>query len=309
MPFHVISGTYHLTNRSAAGAPSGFEPDGDSIHFRPAQPALLDRLTRLGRPYALTAIGSVMLRMEGIDALELHFSAPGLASTHQPRPLADQARDFLLAQLGFANVAFAPPRNVRVRPPVERDGLPGFIVSRALEVNGRPVSFAFAGTPPIPDGTEIVLEPPLLRQSLNYKSLLRGHAYPLFYDGLFVDLRHTLREAARRARTARLGLWAQDRSQTGMTVGSQADLKTDGVLFPKLFRRIVEFWADTNAPAAGPNLLAGFPAWLQATEERLLDVPRLNFTHFDNAVAVSPDDGATVRMTRAPEDLIFVSAR
>jgi hypothetical protein len=34
----------------------------------------------------LTAIESITMRMEGIDALELHF-----AGSHQPRPLANQA--------------------------------------------------------------------------------------------------------------------------------------------------------------------------------------------------------------------------
>jgi hypothetical protein len=37
---------------------------------------------------------------------------------------------------------------------------------------------------------------PLLRRSLNYRSLLNGHAYPLFYDTLFADLRSALTTAA-----------------------------------------------------------------------------------------------------------------
>lgn len=39
MPFVLIKGSFHLVNRTAAGKQSGFEPDGDSIHFRPKRPA------------------------------------------------------------------------------------------------------------------------------------------------------------------------------------------------------------------------------------------------------------------------------
>ena len=51
------------------------------VHFKPANPRLRDRLKRIDRPFRLTSIGSTQLRLEGIDALELHFEG-----THQPRP-------------------------------------------------------------------------------------------------------------------------------------------------------------------------------------------------------------------------------
>jgi hypothetical protein len=79
---------------------------------------------------------------------------PCTTSCHQPRPLADQARDFLTGELGLNPVAYRPPRNLQVQPPAARDAAPGYILSRSLEVNGRPVAFAFAGAPPSPDGTE-----------------------------------------------------------------------------------------------------------------------------------------------------------
>jgi hypothetical protein len=81
MPFIVLQGTFHLVGRTQAGNPTGFEPDGDSIQFQPANPTLLNRLDQPGRPYRLSLIGSTQLRLEGIDALELHFD-----STHQPHP-------------------------------------------------------------------------------------------------------------------------------------------------------------------------------------------------------------------------------
>jgi hypothetical protein len=81
MPFILIQGSFHLVGRSQAGNPTGFQPDGDSIQFKPANPGLLNQLDRPGRPYRLTRIGSTQLRLEGIDALELHFDR-----SHQPRP-------------------------------------------------------------------------------------------------------------------------------------------------------------------------------------------------------------------------------
>jgi endonuclease YncB( thermonuclease family) len=288
--------SYHLVGRSGVGQPSGFSPDGDSIHFKPADPALLERLARLGRPFKLSAIGSTQLRFEGIDALELHF-----AGSHQPRPLADQARDFLTGELGLNPVPYEPPELVRVQPPVERDAARGFILSRSLEANGRPVAFAFDGAPPQPDGSELFLDVALLERSLNFRSVAAGHAHPLFYDTLFVDLRESLAAAAVAAREEGLGLWQTDRSQAGLSVVDQAGLERDGVVFPKLFRRLTEFLAQQQADG-----LSGFLAWVADKREQLLDLPANNFTHFDNVLDV---EGVEVRLTRRPEEIVFVSAK
>ena len=114
MTFIVITGTFHLVGQTRTGKPSGFEPDGDSIQFRPDDATLLDRLERVGSAYRLTSIGSTQLRLEGMDALELHFEG-----SHQPRPLADEAGDVRPAPLAAA---------------VPHDGTPGHILARSLEV-------------------------------------------------------------------------------------------------------------------------------------------------------------------------------
>jgi hypothetical protein len=49
------------------------------MQFKPTNPQLLGQLDQPGRPYRLTSIGSTQLRLEAIDALELHFD-----STHSP---------------------------------------------------------------------------------------------------------------------------------------------------------------------------------------------------------------------------------
>ncbi len=301
MPFILIQGTYHLVSRNAKGEATGLEPDGDSIHFRPANPDLLKRLAQPGRPYKLNNIGSLMLRLEGIDALELHYTPDsGGGSTHQPRPLADNARNFLTGLLGLNPVPYAPPRNVRVKPPVERDATPGFILSRTLEINGRPVSFAFAGNPPAADGAEATLTTSLLKRSLNYKLVQNGHAYPLFYEGLFADLRNAMATAARQARKNKRGLWPLDKSQTGLVVNGQADLEMGGAIYPKLFRRLTDYLAEKNGP------LSDFPSWLAQKWELVLDMRTLNFTHFDNLLKVQ---GNKVKMMRQPEEMVFISQK
>lgn len=183
---------------------------------------------------------------------------------------------------------------------MQRDATPGYILSRALEANGRPVAFAFVGDPPAPDGSEVRLEVPLLRRSLNYRSLANGHAYPLFYDTLFADLRGALTTVAGKARSAGKHLWARDLSQDGLTVNDQGDLERDGVIFPKLFRRLTEFLTEPQSS------LAGFFAWLADTDERVLDLAQNTFTHFDNLVEVT---GGKVRLTRRPEQIVFISAK
>jgi endonuclease YncB( thermonuclease family) len=295
MPFYVIEGTFHLVGRTKSGNPSGFEPDGDSMQFKPHNPKLLDQLEHVGDPVRLTSIGSTQLRFEGIDALELHFEG-----SNQPRPLADQARDFLTGKLAMNPVPYKAPDLIRVQPPVPHDATPGFILSRALEAHGRPVAFAFAGPPPQADGAQLVLRAALLRKSLNFASLKAGDAFPLFYDTLFGDLRAVFSQAADAARQARRGLWAEDRSQSGLNVSDQAALERDAVVFPKLFRRLTEFLR------AQAGAIDRFLPWLADKREQVLDLRTSSFTHFDNVLTVKGDK---VRLARRPGELVFVSAK
>ena len=296
MTFIVISGTFHLVGQTRAGKPSGFEPDGDSIQFRPDDPSLLDRLERVGAPYRLTSISSTQLRLEGMDALELHFQG-----SHQPRPLADEARDDLTGRCDLNPVPYAPPERLRVQPPVPHDGTPGYIAARSLEVYGRPVAFAFSGLPSQPDGSELFLDPKLLRTSLNYRSVASGHSYPLYYDTLFVDLRETFTKAVKKARKDRTGVWKSDRTAAGVKAATQDDLEAKGVVFPKLFRRLTSYL--DAVPAGGVD---GFLPWLAKTKEQVFDLSTNNFAHLDDLLAVQ---GSKVRLTVPPEQLVFVSAK
>jgi hypothetical protein len=296
MPFYIIKGSYHLVGKTATGKPSGFEPDGDSMQFKPDNPALLDKLDRVDKPYRLSSIGSTQLRFEGIDALELHFEGH-----HQPRALADASRDYLTDILGMNPVPYIQPNNITVKPPVPHDDIRGYILSRALEAHGRPVSFVYGGDPDGHDGDKVTLRTALLRKSINYKSIASGNAYPLFYDSLFASLRTTLAAATVTARSAKKGLWAEDRSTRGLTVTGEDELEQDGVIYPKVFRRLTSYFDADPA-----NKLSGFPSWLIPLKEQVLDLTTGNFTHLDNVLQVK---GGKIKLTVNPEDLVIVSAK
>ena len=148
------------------------------------------------------------------------------------------------------------------------------------------------------DGDQIELKPDLLKKSLNFDMIGSGQAYPLFYTSLFADLREVFSTAAARARSSGIGLWAKDVTNSGVDGSTIAKLEQNGVIFPKLFRRLTEFLAHGGK-------ISAFMAWLQAKNEPVWDLSTSNRTHFDTYVSVS---GNIVKLTKAPELLAFIEA-
>jgi hypothetical protein len=141
MPFRVIRGTFHVL---------GYSPDGDSVRFQPATPSFLSLLS--GPPADLNARGHAQLRFEAIDTLETHFG-----TLHQPLTPAVRALDFTLLQLGITGVTWDA---LHQRVTAANDGTEGYILSRAVEDNRRPVAFVYAGAPPAADGARSSSVPP-----------------------------------------------------------------------------------------------------------------------------------------------------
>lgn len=284
MSFQVITGRFRVATKTALGNPKGLQPDKVSR---------LDNLEQVGHPYRLSGIGSVNLRFEGIDTPELHYHG-----SRQKAPEAEAARDDLLAAIGMKNVQFSQPAGVTVKPPVH-DGQVGFICAKQLESNGRPVSWVFTGKPPVRDGEQVRVTVALLKRSLNYRLLSRGFAYPLFYDSLYADLRAALTAAAQAAAGTPAGVWnhAPTRLQT---IRGTADIEGRALLFPKLFRRLVDFYA------AGQTDLIQLGAWMDAKNDNdeVWKLPGWNRTHFDNVLKIS---GNRIALAQSPEDLVFVS--
>jgi hypothetical protein len=277
MAFTLIKGTYHVV---------GYSPDGDSIRFRAADAALWAKLS--GPPANVNARGHAQLRLDAIDTLETHFQ-----NVHQPLGLATAALEFLLAHLGITEVEWDASRT---KVTSANDGVPGYVLSREVEKNRRPVAFAFAGEAEEDDGASVFLTPARLAASVNLQSLEAGFAFPTYYKGLFPDLRDTCTATVATARAGGLGVWAEDVTNTGFEVTGLGPLTTDLVILPKLFRRLAAYLETGGG-------IAGFLANLAALNEEIVIVSTAHVTHFDTVVDV---EGNTVTMTEPPENLIFM---
>lgn len=285
MPMLLIKGSYEIV---------GTQPDGDTLHFRPDDP---DEWDLIGGPRKVkrNAAGRGKLRLEGIDTLETHYSRTG-PTVAQPPTYANAARDTLLTWVGFTSVTREPDETVTASTPAS---VPGYILTRGVDPGRRCIAFAGRGTPPAASGTQVFMDTGLLENTVNHHLIVEGLAYPLYYRTLFHDLRNTMTAAIRAARSATppKGLWTEDSTLTGATITGMSSLTKDEVVFPKLFRRLVDYLnlGDTD--------LAGFPAYLDQQADRFLILTTGQFTTgLDEVVQVS---GTSVKMTRGPEDLVF----
>jgi endonuclease YncB( thermonuclease family) len=276
MSFIVITGTFHVV---------GYSPDGDSIRFKADKKTNWTKLS--GPSVELNARQHAQLRFEAIDTLETHYEGE-----HQPLDLATKALEFLLAGLGITGVQW---NGQRTKVTKANDGTRGYILSRSVEPNRRPVAFVFAGTPPEADGSRVFLDAQRMRQSLNFQSLEAGLAYPTYYKGLFHDLRSELAKETKRARKAKRGIWAKDRTNVGFVVKNLASITDQHVILPKLFRRLVKY-------LEGGGSVAKFKEYLQKQPEGVTIISTAHFTHFDTVVEVT---GKTAKLTEPPENLMF----
>lgn len=281
MPFTLIKGTYHVLN---------YSPDGDSIRFMPANPALVQGLN--GSRPKINARGHVQLRIEAIDTLETHYSPPsGGGALNQPLALAHAARTALIDFVKITNVVWSPNGNTVVSA---NDSTPGYILARSVEKNGRPVAFVFSGNAPEADGALVILDEQRMRQSFNYQVLAQGLAYPTYYKGLFFDLRTALTSAVVLARKQKLGVHRDD-ATSSVVVSSLAVITTDQPILPKLFRRMSEYLVNFGS-------IRGFKQKLAMAKEPVYDLRQQNFTHFDTFIE---QKGERIKLTRRPEELIF----
>lgn len=266
MPFILIKGRFR---------PKAGNPDGDSVRFLANNLALWKKLDgkppRLGTG-ALTK-NTVQLRLEGIDAIEKGAT----------EPLSVEAKDSLLGLLGF-------DANTNPEPL-------GYILARMTDdKSGRPVCFVFAGAASKADGSDVFLDRTMLRKSANYKQMLAGFAYPLYYNTLFAPLRGEFNVALRQAKQARRKYWEKDKTKSGVTVNGFASLKTIAPIWPKLWRRL-----ETHL-RHNPSL-AGFMDFLASENERIDILSIMEERGLQDVVSVQ---GNRIKMTVAPEDIRVV---
>jgi len=277
MSFFLIKGTFHVL---------GYSPDGDSIRFKAKDTSLWKMLS--GPAVELNARGHAQLRIEAVDALETHYQG-----VCQPQRPARAATRFLLSQLGINEVVWDETQSTVVKA---QDGTQGYILARSTESYRRPVAFVFAGETEERDGAEITLDGSILKESLNYRLLASGLAYPMYYNGLFSDLRLLLTKAATSARSEGKGLWPYDMTTRGFSVSSLKAITEEVAILPKLFRRIVDYMGEGGK-------IDGFKEHLQKGCEPLVRIQQVHFTRLDVIVDVR---GEKVRLAEAPENLIFM---
>ena len=177
MPFLLVQGEF---------VPEAGRPDGDSIRFRPDSPDLIFKLRQRGRaPKINPNNGTIQLRFEGIDTMESRAKEPFSSNATQ-------------SNLELCGV---PDGTGTAR---------GYILSNQLGPNGRPIAFVYLGEPAEADGAEIFLEASRMQESVNFMQLSLGHAYPLFYDTLFYDLRQSMAAEVASARAQAENVWSAD---------------------------------------------------------------------------------------------------
>jgi endonuclease YncB( thermonuclease family) len=285
MAMLLIKGSYRIV---------GAAPDGDSVRFYPDDPDEWD-LVPGQHPVQRNASGGAQLRLDGIDALETHYSVTG-AVLHQPLEFAHKAAAGLLKWLGFTNVVRDADETVVEATPRQQTG---FILTRNADLYGRCVALAGRGKAPAASATNVFVDAATVRQTANYHLLQRGLAYPTFYRNLFPDLRATMAKAAQQAQAAPRGLWPWDHTRTGVKVATIDTVVDEIVMWPKLFRRLVDYLVLSDDDVS----LAGFSGYLAQRADRYTILSTGHpTTGLDLVVKVN---GQTLKLTRPYEDLMF----
>jgi hypothetical protein len=293
--YRLIRGEFHLLYPDLPR--NGPEPDGDTISFLPDDDALVRVLPRFGgNPADRKHRGTYNVRFEGVDALETHF-----ANHHQNLAFAREARDRMLQEVGFTRVEFFDDRPNKVRS-ADPHPLPGHILATGIEENGRIVAQVYAGDPDPgrADGDRVFVDEALLDRSVNTALVRAGLVYGEFYTTMPFPLITHVRDLVTQARAAGAGFWPHEDLGVGRPVrpASVADL-SDLVIFPKLYRRLVDYFAD------GHTDLAAFDTWVRAVPQRddLAQLPSGERGHLHDLFQI---DGQGISLVVRPEQVIFL---
>ncbi|MBD2180695.1 thermonuclease family protein [Planktothrix sp. FACHB-1355] len=208
----------------------GKQPDGDSIRFVADNPNLYQYLHRAYRIKPSRVDGSVQLRLEGIDAPETHY---GKAA----QPLGKEARDRFLDWIGFKNIEYKKNEVLNSEP----NTVPGAILTKAADANGRPISYVILQTDGLEDQKWVMVDDELLEKTANYHMISTGYAYYTVYTSTPFTHRQLLRRVAETAREKKLGIWKKD-TTSEFILDDAEDIGPKGqLILPKLFRRCTDY--------------------------------------------------------------------
>ncbi|MEM6283658.1 MAG: hypothetical protein AAF787_15810 [Chloroflexota bacterium] len=272
--YTLIYGNYYVV---------GMSPDADSIKFKANNPEHWNLIATDNKKAFAKAInkedGVVTIRLQGIDALETHYTPPTIPTPkdirekarntkrpakgnhRQPHHLGEAATNTFLRNIGYTDIEWKSwGRNTWIdratlnttTGPVSitdkyGDALPGYIITRDIERNGRPIGWVYTGTPPANDGAQLTPQEvgELMPQSENYRLVKQGVVYPFFYMTLPAAMRKPIYEAAEQAQVAggEAGcVWPHDNTINGVDLPDLPALHDEHAIYPYLFRRIVRQW-------------------------------------------------------------------
>jgi endonuclease YncB( thermonuclease family) len=229
----------------------GYQPDGDSIRFVADTPELFDDLYRGYKIRRSTRDDSVQLRLEAIDAPELHYGGAA-------QPTGDTARDWLLGQVGFTDVTYETGTTTVVS--ASPDAIRAVIYTKAADPNGRAIAYLHVtgGRRPA-DGAWTHVTNAVLDHTLNAQAVSAGIAYPTFYTSTPAPHVRHLRDLARGAREDKTGVWAVDQTPLFQLVDHSSIGPEGQLILPKLFRRATDYLKD-----AAKGFTGNLPDWLIA---------------------------------------------
>ncbi|MCX5196907.1 thermonuclease family protein [Streptomyces sp. NBC_00249] len=296
MPMLLIRGTFRA---------KGSKPDGDTISFTPDDVTDWRRVPG-PRPVVPRTGGNAPIRLEGIDALELHYGLDDSPSgvQHQPLPQARAASDALLKAIGFTD--FTRDEATETITSTTPEVVKGYILTHGADLFGRCVALIGHEFQPAFNGYEVELEEEQLKRTANYQLVEQGMAYPTYYSTFPERLRASLTAAAEAARAARKGVWEKDTTLSGTKICGLTSLTADdgAVILPKLFRRLKDY-LDLNP--TDPSLSC-FRAYLAGASEDRFFIPGrpelLSGLHHVVEVTTGVTDHS-VRMTHGPTEIVF----
>lgn len=273
MDYYLIKGEFHVV---------GYSPDGDSLMFEANNKNQWDKIITAHRDTfnekLETGGGSVQLRLQGIDALETHYSPspvptpkevkkkkssvaekPKMRKVRQPAEYGNLATAALLEHLGvdadsmqwknsgwggayISKLKITNGKTTKSYKKKNGDPIKGFVVVNDMDRKGRPIAWVFPGKTSLRDGSRITTSKlkGILKQSGNYKLISNGLVYPYFFFTLEAALRDVLMNATKNAQRQKMNIWSMDKSAKGITTRKFSYFTDKYLLFPYLFRRLVK---------------------------------------------------------------------
>ncbi|MBE2281971.1 MAG: hypothetical protein IAE77_00770 [Prosthecobacter sp.] len=236
VPFLILKGHFIVRQNQM--------PDGDTLAFAAARDFDAGPV-KTNVPVDDSGDTSVNIRLQSIDAPE------------KTQPLGASCRDALLTQfdfdpqaLGLSNTDFKANGGPHLKE--------GWLATHGMDGNRRPLGYLFAKDPGFNHG-EIVSAADvgtILDRSANYEQAAKGWSYPAFYENTDESHAAQFQAVSERARDEQLGVWEHDATTTGF-IPTKAETDKDGSLvYPKFYRRIMD-WPRQTADAGA------FIQWLR----------------------------------------------